>query len=299
MNTPDLTTLLVFKNIYEKKNLTVVAELMGLSKPAISKRLEQLELELGVDLFSRTTRSVVPTQEAHNLINKVNEIFEKVEGLNTSLKESKTLTKRKIRISCIASMAQRFLGRTLKEFQNKNPEIEFELIVTDSVLDPVENNIDLMIRTNPNKKSNLVGRKVGHYKLVLVGSSEYLKKHKRIKIVEDLSDHSMLVIDQHLGIFDGVNKSLRELILSKRNFKTNNSPLISQLILEGHGIGVRSSWDVKADIKNKRLQSILSDSKEINSGGEIWILSSSLGLQNDSVRKTFDYLVKELGNYLE
>ena len=293
MKINDLTTLLVFKNIYEKKNMTAVADMMNLSKPAISKRLDRFESDLGYKLFSRTTRSIVPTHEAHKLIHKINEIFDRVNSLNTSLNENGNTRKRKIKISCIASMSQKLIGRMLKEYQEKNSDIEIELVVTNSVLDPVEHNIDLMVRTNPDKKSSLIGRKLGSYNLVLVATPKYLKKHKKIKTLDDLGEHGLLMIDQHTSIFDRLNKKVTKLLLENREFITNDSPLISQLVMAGDGIGVRSSWDVKEEIENKKLQYVLPQ-KIFHSQGEVWLLSSNDCLQSQPVRNLFDHLVKKL-----
>jgi DNA-binding transcriptional LysR family regulator len=298
MRINDFTTLLVFKNIYEKKNMTVVAGMMNLSKPAISKRLDQLESELGFKLFTRTTRSITPTNEAHKFIDKINDIFDKVNNLNASLDESKTTRKRRIKISCIASMSQKFVGRILKNYKDKNPDIEIELIVTDSVLDPIEHNIDLMIRTNPNNHSNLIGRKLGNYDLVLVATPGYLKRHRRIKNIDDLVEHELLMIDRHIPIFNRSNKKITNTLLQQREFITNDSPLIYQLIMSGHGIGVRSSWDVKGEIENKKLQFVL-PKKMFHSRGEVWILSSNDCLQRQPVRNLFEHLVKELTPYFE
>lgn len=283
MKINDLTTLVCFKTLYETRSFTKTSEIMALSKPALSKRLEALEVELGFKLFNRTTRSVVPTHEAERLIIQVQEILEKIQNLNSSL-ETRT-GKRKIRVTCISSMSQRFMGELLYDFQLANPLISVELIVTDSVLDLVENNIDLAIRVNPSKNSNLIGRKLGEYRLVVVAHPKYQHKIKNLK---ELQEHELLIIDAHMGIFDKP---------FMRKFASNDSPLITKLLLDKVAIGVRSSWDVKNLVKEKKLKYVL-PVDHIKSMGDIWLLSEAQKLKSEEVRTLNDYLFERISKLM-
>jgi DNA-binding transcriptional LysR family regulator len=284
MKFDDLTSLRVFKEVYELKSLTLAAKKMNLSKPAVSKRLEILESNLGQKLFSRTTRSMTPTSQAHKLIESVRDIILKVDALDSDAVNESQKAKRKIRITCIASMSQRFLGKLLREYQKKNPEVQIELVVTDSTLDLVEHNIDLAIRVNPSKNSHLVGRKISDYKLVMVASPKYLKQHPKIKSLKDLTKHNLLVLDQH-------SKILPNELLDQISFVTNDSPLMSNLILEGEGVGVRSSWDVLGLVKEGKLNYVMGKDK-FKSLGDIWLLSSKERLESEYVRRIYEYLLE-------
>jgi len=297
MNINDLTTLRVFKAVYETRSLTSSAKVMGLSKPAISKRLDALEVDLGFKLFSRTTRSVTPTPNANKLIIQVNEIISWVNKLNDDLFGISEVQKKKIRVTCIASMAHRFIGRILKSYQKKHPELEVELIVTDSVLDPIEHSIDLSLRVNPARSSLLVGKKIGDYGLVAVATPGYLRTHSKIKKLEDLQHHDLLLIDHHMSAFRSASKDLVRRLKEKRSFITNDSPLISQLVLEGNGIGIRSSWDVRDSLKKKQLVLALPENT-FGVQGDIWLVSTKERLQVDVVRNLYGHLVSEIAPYL-
>jgi DNA-binding transcriptional LysR family regulator len=285
MKINDLTTLTTFKTIYETRSLTKSSEIMALSKAALSKRLEALELDLGFKLFSRTTRSMAPTLEADRLFPEVQEILEKIQGLSSRL-EKKT-GKRTIRVTCISSMSQRFMGRMLLDFQKEHPLISIELIVTDSVLDFVENNIDLAIRVNPSKNSSLVGRKLGEYRLVAVANKDYPVR-KKIQDLDELIQHPLLVINAHMMVLP---KTV------ERTFTTNDSPLINQLLVDDVNIGIRSSWDVKELVKEKKLKYVLPPDF-IKPLGDIWLLSDTQKLKSEEVRKLNDYLFGRISKLL-
>lgn len=294
MKTNDLTSLRCFKTIYDTRSLTRTSSVLGLSKAAISKRLDALEADFGNKLFSRTTRSIVPTTEAEKIILEVNEILERVDGLNSKVKNNKHHS-RKIRITCISSMSQRFAGELIAEFRMKFPSVSIELIVTDSVLDFVENNIDIAIRVNPSKHSSLIGRKVGEYNLVMVAAPAYLSKNKKIKSVDDIGPLEFIALNQHLHV---IPKDIRVKLEKVLKFETNDSPLITQLLLKGYGVGLRSSWDVKALVKEKKLSYVLPE-KIFQSSGDIWIVSDREKLKVEVVRSLYDFLVDRVGQCLE
>jgi LysR family transcriptional activator of dmlA len=293
MKTNDLTSLRCFKTIYDTRSLTKTSSILGLSKAAISKRLDNLEDDLGNKLFSRTTRSITPTLEAEKIILEVTEILERVDGLTSKVKKNKHLP-RKIRLTCISSMSQRFVGELIAEFRAKFPLVSVELIVTDSVLDFVENNIDIAIRVNPSKHSLLVGKKVGEYNLVMVASPVYLAKHKKTKTIDDIYKLEFISLNQHLNTLP---KEVRTQLEKTCRFETNDSPLITQLLVKGCGVGLRSSWDVKALVKEKKLSYVLPE-KTFPSQGDIWIVSEREKLNVDVVRSLYDFLVTHVGQWL-
>lgn len=290
----DIKNLKVFQTVYQVKSLTKASEIMGLSKAAISKRITSLEEDLGISLFSRSTRSIVPTKKANDLIIKVNHIIESLERLNEDFQIAKTIQKRKIRMTCNSSMAQRFIGNILQSYQEKNPELEVELIVTDSVLDTIEHNIDISIRVNPPTNSNLIGKKIGNFRVVAVAADSYLKKNtKKIRCVDDLAQHKLFFIEQHIGALNSSSKKLIQNLKQQRNFITNDSPLITQMALSGYGVAIRSWWDVKASVQKKELKLVLpKDYFKIQ--GDVWILSKKELLDIENIRLFFNYLEENL-----
>jgi DNA-binding transcriptional LysR family regulator len=294
MKANDLTSLRCFKTIYDTRSLTQTSSILGLSKAAISKRLDYLEEDLGNKLFARTTRSIVPTPEAEKIILEVNEILQRVDGLSSRVEKNKHIT-RKIRVTCISSMAQRFAGELIAEFRMKHPFVSIELIVSDSVLDFVEHNLDIAIRVNPLKKSSLIGKKVGEFNLVMVASPEYLAKRKKPKTIDDLHEMDFIALNQH---FNDLPKNARTILEKNRRFETNDSLLITQLLVKGYGVGLRSSWDVKSLVKERQLTYVLSE-KTFRPQGDIWVVSEREKLEVEIVRSLYDFLVERVGGWLE
>ena len=297
MKIDDITTLRCFKLIYETRSLTKASLTLALSKAAISKRLDHLETALDFKLFSRANRTMIPTANADTLITQVNEILTRIDSLSLST-GIKANTQLKIKITCIASMSQSFMGELLQEYRMKHPGLVIELVITDSILDIVEHGVDLAIRYRPSNNSDLVGKKLGQLKLYALATPAYLKKHGPIKKIEDLLQHELLFTDAHVPVLGHLPKVLQNSLKARRLLLTNDSPLITKLVLKGHGVGIRSSWDAKDPIKNKKLVYALPENY-FKPQGDVWILSGPDRLKSEAVRNLYEFLIERIVHYLD
>jgi LysR family transcriptional regulator, transcriptional activator for dmlA len=296
MKIRDIDQLRCFNSIFETKSLTKTASRMNISKAAVTKRLASLEEQLGCKLFLRSTRQITPTSEGLDFYQRSKPLLDSISEFELVVSQESSL-KGNIRITCPASMAQNFLGKELVHFQKKHAGINIELIVTDSILDLVEQNIDLAIRVNPSKNSQLVGKKLTDLSLKVVATPGYLKKKEPIKKLEDLKKHLVYYSEAHKNIsFHSTKMKLKDLAFN-RAFVTNDSTLMTKLTLSGLGIGIRSSWDIKDSLKKGHLKEILPQSP-LETLGEVWLLSSSGRMQTKRVRLLFDFLLERLPIFL-
>lgn len=290
----DLSALLCFQAVYQLLSISKAAKKLNLSKASVSKKILALESELGGELFVRSTRQIVPTREAEILISKVENLLGTMSEIE-SLFDNKQVLKGKVRVTSGHSMATHFLGEVLLDFQLKNPAIEIDFLVTDNVLDPIENDIDISLRVNPPEMSSLIGKRVGAYQLHLVASPEYLKKNP-VKKVEDLEKHPFFIINAHAQAqFEKNDKKITSYI-KKNPFTCTDSAVVGKLLREHKGIGIRSNWDVKKDLENGALKEVLPSLKLKQSGG-VWVLSHPSKLKNQRVSALFRFLEEELKGY--
>lgn len=291
----DINQIRSFIAIYQARSLTVAAKKMGMSKAAMAKRLSILEAEMGYSLFRRSTRKIVPTPEAERIYLEAQRLIDHVQEFEAAFGKDDAM-KGLIRVTCSITMAQDFVAAILAKFQQKYPEITIELLATDSALDMIENNIDLAIRMNPAEQSNQMGRRVGQHKMVLVASPDYLKKHKKIKTLDDLKNHSVQFINIHGELqFKSVKTKLKN-FFPTRTFMTNDPGVLTKLSLAGMFISIRPWWNVKDHIENKKLEVVLKN-EQLNVLGDVWVLSSVGKRQTHRVRILFDEMVEELSPY--
>lgn len=291
----DIIQIRSFIAIYQTKSLTKAAKKMGMSKAAMAKRLSLLEAEMGYSLFRRSTRQIVPTPEADRIFVEAQRLIDHVQEFEATFSKDDTM-KGLIRVTCSITLAQDILAKALNDFQMKYPEVTIELVATDSVLDMIENNIDLAIRVNPGENTSFQGRKIGLHKMVMVASPEYLKKFKKIRQLDDLKNHRMLFINTH-GEYQFKSNKMKIKTFSKaRDFLTNDPGVLTKLAVEGMGIAIRPLWNVKESVDNGKLELVLKN-EVINPVGDVWLLSSVGKRQTHRVRILFDEMVETLAPY--
>ncbi len=293
----DIIQIRSFIAIYQARSLTKAAKKMGMSKAAMAKRLSLLEAEMGYSLFRRSTRQIVPTPEADRIFVEAQRLIDHVQEFEATFSKDDAM-KGLIRVTCSITMAQDILARVLNDFQLKYPELVIELVATDSMLDMIENNIDLAIRINPGENTSFQGRKIGQHRMVMVASPGYLKEHKKIRQLEDLKNHRVLFINTHGEYQFKSNKMKIKNFTRPRDFLTNDPGVLTKLAADGMGIAIRPLWNVIELVEDNELELVLKN-EIINPVGDVWLLSSVGKRQTHRVRVLFDELVETLVPFFE
>ena len=292
MKLRDIQDLRAFSFVYQERSFTKAAKRLGISKASVAKRVAQLEQEFQVSLFRRTTRNVSATPEGDALFLKAQNILESVRELESSFLENEEM-EGTIRVTCVAAMSVRFLSDLMMQFQKDYPRVKIEMVVTDSFLDLVEANIDISVRIGNLPNSSLVGRKLGFNDLVVCASPAYLKTNKRTrKTASDLKNDTLLFLDMHQDRKFAKSQMLVKELAPLRKFTCNDALSLTAAGLEGHGILIRSRWDVQKFIETGELIEILKDDY-LDGNGHVWLLASAGRLQSKRVRALYEYILEK------
>lgn len=269
----DLDDLKTFVLVVQERSFTQVAARLGLTKAAVAKRIQGLEKLWNTQLFYRNTRKVIPTREADLIFQKVISVIESVKELENSLTNKDEL-EGILRVTCVSSMAKNFISEIIEKFQEQNPKITIQLIVTDSLLDLMEESIDIGIRVGTEIPSGLVGMELFKNKISIVASPLYLKMKKKILSPKDLENHNLLYLDLHKTVqFSGTNLSLSD-VTKERYFLSNDAASLVQMGLKGKGVLIRSFWDIEEYIQEGKLVPILTD-QSLENFGSVWVIHPS------------------------
>ena len=217
----------------------------GLSPTATTQRIKTLEKDLGVSLFSRTTRAVALTADGQVFLGHAKRIIECVEDARSDLSSDHHNVKGDLRVAGSASFGRQFIAPYIAEFLTTYPDINVTLELSDGLIDIVEQGVDVALRIGDLSSSTLVARKLADNPRLLVASPEYLKRAGHLRHAEDLSDHNCLVLsgNRNWKLRDGTNP-LHEMKVSG-NFSTNLGESITEAALAGVGIAMKSVWDVQ------------------------------------------------------
>ncbi|MCH2533058.1 MAG: LysR family transcriptional regulator [Bdellovibrionales bacterium] len=189
----DLGTLVLFSKVVENGSFSETARQMGIAKSAVSKRITDLEKKMGVKLLVRTTRKVSLSESGLELLDYSRQISDAAKTASsifqkTNLKDSGT-----IRVNSSGLFADHILLPAVIEYQEMNPEVQFDIKSDDTLIDLATEKFDLIVRyTRVIKNQSAVGRKLGEDRLCISASPEYLEKRGVPKKIEDLTHHNCM-----------------------------------------------------------------------------------------------------------
>ncbi len=264
-----LDDLAFFQHLARAGSLTATARELGLSLSAVSKRLKQLEARLGVELAARTTRRLTLTAEGERYLARGALILDELEELENSLGEGvdQALSGR-LRVNATFGFGRRHIAPLLSRFCADHPEVEGWLELTNFPLNLSDHGFDIGIRVGEPPESRLVARRILANRRVLCASPDYIAQAPPLQVPTDLQQHACLVIRENdsdfpLWRFEQIVQPTKGLPGQTQSIKvsgrlaSNDGEVITRLALDGHGVMLRSWWDVNEHLASGALVALL------------------------------------------
>ena len=166
----DLNALIDFALVAANGGLGKASRASGKSKATLSRRIAELEEQLGVRLLERGARGLKLTEAGEQLMARTEGPMHEVADAMTAAREGLAAPRGKLRIASPVLFSQLEMGRICAEFCAAYPDVTIEAVAEDRMVDLVEEQFDVAIRINPSADSNLVGRCFATDKLVVVAA---------------------------------------------------------------------------------------------------------------------------------
>ena len=257
----DLPDLAFFALLARQPTLAAAAQALGVTPSSVSRRLAALEHRLGVRLLHRTTRRISLSAEGSRYLEGGEQILHDLDNLERSLLGSREMPRGLLHINATFGFGRRHLAPALSDFARRYPDVEVILDLTDRPLDLTEHAVDVGIRFGPPPDARIQARRIAPNRRLVCAAPAYLDAHGHPESPRDLARHRCIVIREataaynHWQLTDG-----HEQIMVKVGgpLSTNFGEIAVEWALAGHGIVLRSEWDVAADLRDGRLQRLLS-----------------------------------------
>lgn len=260
MNHDLASSLEFFVLLARHRNLSTVARQLDLTPPAATKRLAQLEARLGVRLVNRTTRSISLTPEGETYLHYATRILADVREMEEVVSSSGSVPKGLLRINATLGFGRTAIAPVVSEFALHHPQVEVQLDVTDRPIDLVESGVDLGIRFGALPDQRLVARRVLSNRRFLCAAPRYLARHGTPASLRDLADHQCIIHRQNedaYGVWRFTRDGRAETVKVHGALSSNDGDIVLNWALDGHGILVRSEWDLAKYLESGRLRVVL------------------------------------------
>jgi DNA-binding transcriptional LysR family regulator len=188
----DLNSLAIFAKVVETRSFSEAAKRLNMPISTVSRRVAELEDQLGVGLLERSTRNLRLTDIGAEVFEHAQRSAEIGEAVSNIVSNQSSMVSGVLRLSAPPSVSDTLLVPLVTAFQASYPDVRVQILVTDRFVDHIAEGVDLVFRLGPLKDSSLVARKLLTYRHQLVASPAYVERVQLPEKPQDLVGHRLL-----------------------------------------------------------------------------------------------------------
>ncbi|MEH6650594.1 MAG: LysR family transcriptional regulator [Motiliproteus sp.] len=247
----------VFVAVVEQGGFSAAARTLGISKSAVSKRINQLEQHLGVRLLHRTTRKLSLTEAGERYFEHAAQALIAAGQAEDAVTQLQGDPQGKLRISSPMSFGRLHVAPLIPKLLQRYPKLQVELVMDDKKTDLVAAGFDVAIRSGRLPDSTLIARKLAPLRQVLCASPEYIDRCGLTTTPAQLTEHNCVLFsyssDANKWTLCADDESESETVLVAGNYRVNNSEALLEALRAGTGIGRLPTFVAGPDLKSGRL----------------------------------------------
>ena len=265
---------------------------LNLSPPAATKRLLTMEKRLATRLVNRTTRSVSLTPEGEIYLHHALQMVEQMRQMEDAITGSRSARQGLLRVNATLGFGRTTIAPIVSAFAKDFPNIEVQLELTDRPVDLVDGAFDLAIRFGRLPDSRLNARRIMSNRRFLCASPQYLETSGVPERIEDLVHHRCIIHRQNddaYGVWRFLQGDHSEAMKIKSMLSSNDGDIVLGWALDGHGILIRSEWDLAKYIQSGRLNLVLANARLPSA--DLFVYYPNQRNQTARARTFIDYLI--------
>lgn len=252
-------SLRIFVSIAEQGSLSAVARARGLSPSTVTLGLQKLEERVQAGLVTRTTRRLSLTPEGERFLEDARRILAELDRAMEALAEGGPLSG-EIRITSTNDFGRSRLTPLIDSFITQHPAVQVRLMLTDAVVDLVDEGFDLGVRTGPLQDSRLMARLLMRGARRICASPDYWRSMGRPEHPRDLAVHNCMVLartkaPQSAWRFHENGREFTVKVGGDRS--ANDGEVLRGWAVAGAGVVLKADWDITEDMTSGRLESVL------------------------------------------
>ncbi|MBX5010268.1 LysR family transcriptional regulator [Rhizobium lentis] len=263
MMRPSLNDLAAFAAVASHQSFRRAADVMGVSRSALSHAIIGLEAKLDVRLFNRTTRSVSLTQAGARLLARLDPVLQDLDQALDTLSEERGTPSGTLRINANKSGARILLEEVVPRFMDLYPDVELDLVSEGRLIDIVEQGFDAGIRLLETVPKDMVAVKFGgDVRFIAVAAPSYLESRARPDTPDDLFTHCC--IRQRLPSgkryrWEFSKRGAEVAIDAPGNLTLDDNDLLVQAAADGRGIAYVPEYFARPFLASGQLATVLDD----------------------------------------
>lgn len=265
----------VFVRVVELGSFTAVAQSLGQTPSAISRQISRLEKKLGVRLLMRTTRKLRLSEVGQDVFQSCSQMlsaaYSATEAVGNFIEKPQGL----VRASAPMTYGKIVISPHVNSFLQEYPEVDVQFILTDRVVDLIDDSMDFVIRIEQSPPLGLAAKRLMEIKYVLCASSDYLERRGRPETPKKLKEHDCLFFGDNENDSKWLfRRSLEKIAVTVRGrYIVNHSEAMLEAVQNGAGIGFLPFFTARKALERNELIRLFSDWDLVTPyQGTAWIL---------------------------
>ncbi|MFM0649030.1 LysR family transcriptional regulator [Paraburkholderia bryophila] len=290
-----LPDMAVFARVVDAGNFSVAARQLGSTPSTVSRQIKRLEDALATRLLERSTRTVRVTESGAQVARFCRDMVSAASGAVDAAGQLAGRPQGKVSLSAPTQFARSVIHPLIAGFLRAYPEVDLQLLFTDHDVDPLAEDVDLVIRLTEHPPESFAGRKLGAVRWLLVASPEYLLERGTPVMPRDLLKHACIYLgetadDNRWRFRRGAETQSVEV---KGRYIANHAGARIEAAQQGLGVASVPEFAAAEALINGALVQVLPDWRlEARAYvGEVWLLYPPNRFLPPKVRVLIDYLV--------
>ncbi len=255
-----------FVLLVKEKSMAAAARQLGVTPPAVTQRLQQLEARIGVRLLDRTTRRISLTDEGELYFERAAQLATDYDEMIETLRSRRSLVRGRLRVHATLGFGRQYIAPALTRFHSMYPELEIALTLSDRRVTLDAESVDMIIHIGELPDSSHVAIPLAPNNRILCASPAYLKKRGMPMSPENLNEHDCVMLRQNeedvtmwrFTPAQARSRKKEEMAIRIRPIlSSNDGDVVRQWALAGKGIMLRSEWDAMAYVNSGKLIQLL------------------------------------------
>lgn len=252
--------LRVFVRVLDRGSFSSAAKDLGLTPSAVSKLISRLEDRLGARLLERSTRRLALTPEGETYLGRARRIVADIEEAEAEVARVRGAPRGRLRINSGTAFGLHQLTPALADFLARYPEIDVDLSITDRLVDLIDEQADIAVRSGHIPDGPFVQRKIADLERVICAAPSYLARRGTPKLAADLKNHDCIVVaGTGLNRWPFKTRSGIDVVEVRPRVSTDDAEAALRLAIEGAGIVRLSDVIVGRPLQSGELVALLTD----------------------------------------
>jgi len=295
----NIESLIAFVAVIDTGSFSAAAERLSQTPSGISRAISRMETQLGTALLIRTTRRVDITEEGQWLLTRARKILSELEDVEESMSAQLSQPSGLVRISAATPVLDHLISPVVAEFIETYPLLRLELISGETVIDLIEEKVDLAIRIGILPDSTLNARRLGTSRLRLLASPAYLERYGRPETVTDLNAHRILGFTSPATLnMWPLTQDNGDHYVIQPHIAASSGETLRHMALHGAGIVCLAHFLTSDDIKKGLLIPVMEDIT-LPWSQPVWAVFYNQGKLAPRIKATVSYLSHRLKHVLD